>query len=68
MAPDVGQSDKSFAKQLLDAKYGEGNYRDGPGSEFSKIKKWADSHFARSVTGDYGTHITNAACRSTKMF
>jgi hypothetical protein len=25
---------------LLDDKYGDGNYPTGPGSEFSKIRKW----------------------------
>ena len=33
-----------FAERLLDAKYGKGNYP-GPGSEFSKIKKWGERAF-----------------------
>jgi hypothetical protein len=45
MRPKVGQSGKDFAKEVCDAKYGEGNYKTGPGSEFSKIKKWVDKSF-----------------------
>jgi RHS repeat-associated protein len=44
-APSVGQSGKQFAKQLLDERYGSGNYGTGPTSEFNKIKKWGDRHF-----------------------
>jgi hypothetical protein len=30
---------------LLDEKYGAGKYPTGPGSEFSKLKKWGDRAF-----------------------
>ena len=40
--PNAGESGKDFAKRLLDAKYGPGNYPLGPGSEFNKIKKGGD--------------------------
>jgi hypothetical protein len=39
------ESGRDFAKRLLDDKYGAGNYPTGPGSEFSKIKKWGDRAF-----------------------
>ena len=35
-------SGKEFADEVLDAKYGKGNYKKGPTSEHSKIKKWVD--------------------------
>jgi hypothetical protein len=42
----VGESGKDFAKRLLDQRYGEGQWRGtGPGSEYSKIKKWGDRGF-----------------------
>jgi hypothetical protein len=34
-----------FAERLLDEKYGKRSYPTGPGSEFSKIKKWGDRAF-----------------------
>jgi RHS repeat-associated protein len=40
--PRPGQSGKEFADEALDQRYGKGNYNTGPGSEHSKIKKWAD--------------------------
>ena len=43
--PRVGESGNQFAKQLLDQKYGPGNYRVGPHSEFNKIRKWGDRAF-----------------------
>ena len=44
--PEEGQSGRDFARRLLDEKYGPGNWKEkGPGSEFSRIKKWADRHF-----------------------
>ncbi len=39
------ESGTQFARRLLDAKYGRGNYPTGPGSEFNKIKKWGDRAF-----------------------
>jgi len=38
--PYVDEKGKDFAKRLLDEKYGPGNYRKGPDSEFNKVKKW----------------------------
>jgi RHS repeat-associated protein len=43
--PKVGESGKQFAKRLLDEKYGSGNWKPGPGSEFNQIQKWADRSF-----------------------
>lgn len=43
--PLVTENERDFAKRLLDDKYGPGNYPMGPGSEFSKIKKWGDRAF-----------------------
>jgi RHS repeat-associated protein len=45
LRPTVSESGKDFAKRLCDAKYGVGKYNNGPGSEFSQIKKWADRAF-----------------------
>ena len=44
-APQSTENGSDFAERLLDDKYGVGNYRTGPGSEFSKIKKWGDRAF-----------------------
>jgi hypothetical protein len=43
--PRIGEAGNAFAKRLLDEKYGPGNYPQGPGSEFSKIRKWGDRSF-----------------------
>jgi hypothetical protein len=43
--PLTTESERDFAKRLLDDKYGAGKYPTGPGSEFSKIKKWGDRAF-----------------------
>ena len=40
--PYKHESGKDFAKRLMDEKYGIGNYRPGPKSEFNQIKKWGD--------------------------
>ena len=40
--PKKDESGKDFAKRQCDNKYGEGNYKTGPDSEFNKIKKWVD--------------------------
>ena len=40
--PLPGESGKDFATRVLDQKYGKGNYPKGPGSEYSKIKKFID--------------------------
>lgn len=39
------ENGRDFAKRLLDDKYGAENYPTGPGSEFSKIKRWGDRAF-----------------------
>ncbi|MWK59987.1 RHS repeat protein, partial [Pseudomonas otitidis] len=43
--PYKGEPGKDFAKRLMDKKYGEGNWSDGPGSEYNQIKKWGDRSF-----------------------
>ena len=43
--PYTNESGKDFAKRLMDEKYGPGNYKTGPGSEYNKIKKWGDRGF-----------------------
>ena len=43
--PYVGENGQQFAKRLLDAKYGPGNYPKGPGSEFNQLRKFADRAF-----------------------
>ena len=39
--PNRGEKAKDFAKRMLDAKYGEGNWPKGARSEYSQITKWA---------------------------
>jgi hypothetical protein len=43
--PYKTESGNDFAKRLCDAKYGAGKYPTGPGSEYSKIKKFGDRAF-----------------------
>ncbi len=43
--PFVGESGSAFAKRLMDEKYPEGGYPTGPGSEYSKLKKYGDRAF-----------------------
>jgi len=38
--PNPNQKCQDFAKQLLDTKYGAGNWRKGANSEYNKIVKW----------------------------
>ena len=40
--PYKNEAGNDFAKRLLDEKYGSGNYRKGPNSEFNQIRKWGD--------------------------
>ena len=40
--PTAGESGNDFAKRLMDEKYGKGNYRTSPGSEYNKLKKYGD--------------------------
>jgi hypothetical protein len=37
-----GESGKEAAKRVMDEKYGAGNYRTGPRSEYNKLKKYFD--------------------------
>ena len=46
-APYVGEDGKTFAKRLMDEKYGAGNYSTGPKTEYSKIQKWGDRGFEK---------------------
>ena len=44
--PYKGEDEKSFAKRLMEKKYGKDHkYRTGPDSEFNKIKKYGDRSF-----------------------
>lgn len=43
--PLVGEDGKSYAKRLLDKKYGEGKYPDGANTEFNRLRKHGDRHF-----------------------
>lgn len=43
--PKTGENGKQFAQRLLDSKYGAGQYKTGPGTEFNKIQKWGDRGF-----------------------
>lgn len=39
---DLNKSSQKNATELLDNKYGSGNWSKGPGTEFNKIVKWID--------------------------
>jgi hypothetical protein len=43
--PRVGENGNQYAKRLLDHKFGAGKWSEGPGTDFNKIKKWANEHF-----------------------
>jgi len=43
--PFTTENGREFAKRLCDEKFGAGNYNTGPGSAFSKLKKYADRAF-----------------------
>ena len=45
--PYNNESGKEFAKRLCDEKFGEGNYKTGPASDYNKIKKWGDRAFKK---------------------
>ena len=40
--PNPGEKPSDFAKRVLDGKYGPGNWKDGPGSEYNQLKKYAE--------------------------
>ena len=42
--PREGESGKEYAKRLCDERYGKGNYRTGPGSEYNKLRKYGDRY------------------------
>jgi hypothetical protein len=44
--PNVGESGKDFADRLFGKKYGGPPSDRGPGSEWSKIRKWGDRSFS----------------------
>jgi hypothetical protein len=43
--PYIWESGRDFAKRLLDAEYGEGNYDPRTNADFSKLKKWGERGF-----------------------
>lgn len=43
--PNIGESGKDFADRLFGKKYGGAPTDKGPGSEWSKIRKWGDRSF-----------------------
>lgn len=43
--PYKDESGKDFAQRLIEEKYDKTDYNTGPGSEFSRIKKWGDRSF-----------------------
>ncbi len=43
--PFKNENGKQFAKRLLNEKYGEGNYKTGPKTEYNQIQKWGDRSF-----------------------
>jgi hypothetical protein len=43
--PRLGETGEDYATRILNHKYGEGNWKRGADTEFSKIQKWADRHF-----------------------
>jgi RHS repeat-associated protein len=43
--PYKGENGKTFAKRVLDQKYGNSNYNKGATSEYSQLQKWVDTHF-----------------------
>lgn len=43
--PMPGENGNAFAKRLMDEKYGAGNYKTGPNTEFNKLRKWGDRGF-----------------------
>ncbi|MBB6250464.1 hypothetical protein [Nitrospirillum iridis] len=43
--PKIGENAESFARRLMNDRYGPGNWKDGPTSPYSQIKKWADRSF-----------------------
>ena len=42
--PKKGEKAKDYAKRVMDEKYGKGNWKKGPASEYNKIVKYANRH------------------------
>jgi len=40
--PKQGESGNEYAKRVMDQKYGAGNYKKGPGTEYNKLRKYGD--------------------------
>jgi len=43
--PRAGESGRDFATRICDLKFGKGNYKTNPGTDYSMAKKYADTHF-----------------------
>jgi RHS repeat-associated protein len=43
--PKIGENGKEFAKRLLDEKYGPGNWKEGPDTEYNWLRKHGDRGF-----------------------
>lgn len=43
--PHVDENGNGFAKRLMNNKYGKGNYKTGPGTEYNSLRKWGDRGF-----------------------
>ena len=43
--PLTNENGEAYAKRLLDQKYGSGQWKDGPTSEFNQLKKFGDRNF-----------------------
>jgi hypothetical protein len=44
-APYEGETPTQTATRIMNAQYGQGNYKKGPGTEYNQIVKWASRHF-----------------------
>jgi hypothetical protein len=42
MKPNTGEKPTDFAKRLMDAQKGKGNWKEGPGTEYNELKKYAE--------------------------
>ena len=54
--PQPGESGKDFARRLCDDKFGPGNYKTGPASDFNRIKNWGDRGFKAVIAFIIGKH------------
>jgi len=43
--PRAGENGTTYAKRILDHKFGPGNWSEGPATDYNKIKKWANEHW-----------------------